>query len=141
MKQVEKKESISSLTNQLDTVFSQYIRLRNADKQGMVQCYTSGKWMHWKKAQAGHFISRRHYSTRWNEVNVQVQSVKENVFNQGNAPVFQRNLIGDYGKQTIDFLFIQRDQPIKLDRMTLRFKIDYYSKMVQDLKLKLGISD
>lgn len=138
-KQVENKETISSLKKELDTVFSLWIRLRNADKDGMVLCYTSGKKMHWEKSQCGHFISRRHINTRWDPMNCQVQSVSENVFNQGNAPEFQRRLVADFGQPAVDKLFILRDSPSKLDRMTLRWKIDYYSAIVVALKSKLNI--
>jgi len=140
-KQAEKKESISTLTKELDTVFSLFIRLRNADKEGNVLCYTSGKKMYWKKSQCGHFISRRKMGTRWNEVNCQVQSVKENVFNQGNAPEFGRRLVADYGQSAVDNLFLLAGQTVKLDRITLRWQIQHYSDRVRELKVKLNITD
>lgn len=140
-KKAEKKETISALTEELDTVFSEFIRLRNADKNGMVTCYTSGKIMYWKRAQCGHFISRRHIGTRFNEINCQVQSVKENVFNQGNAPEFQRRLIVDYGQAAVDHLFLLKGQFVKQDRMTLRWQIQHYSDIVTELKGKLNIQE
>lgn len=138
---VEKKETISSLVEELDNVFSEFIRLRNADKEGMVVCYTSGKRMHWKKAQCGHFISRRKYGTRWNEMNCQVQSVKENIFNQGNSPEFMRRLIKEFGQAAVDQLFIMSGQFNKLDRMTIRWQIQHYGKLVEELKGKLNIQE
>ena len=35
----------------LDAWFSRYIRLLYANKKGMVQCVTSGKWFHWLEIQ------------------------------------------------------------------------------------------
>lgn len=137
----EKKETISSLVDELDRVFSEFIRLRNADKEGMVVCYTSGKKMHWRKAQCGHFISRRHKGTRFNEINCQVQSVKENVFNQGNAPEFGRRLVAEYGQEAVDQLFLLSGQIVKSDRMTLRWQIAHYGKIVEELKAKLNIQE
>lgn len=137
----EKKQSLSSLKKELDTVFSLFIRLRVADSNGMVQCYTSGKLMHYKKSQCGHFISRRHMNTRWDEINCQVQSVRENIFNQGNAPEFQRRLIQQYGQEAVDRLFLLRDSPTKLSRITLSWQIQHYSGMVKDFKSKLNIND
>lgn len=142
---VEKKESVSSLVEELDSVFSLFIRLRKAkvDKSGLVTvtCYTSGKEMAWKKSQCGHFISRRHMSTRFNEINCQVQSVKENMFNQGNAPEFQRRLIEEYGQAEVDKLLLIKGQTVKLDRMTLRWQIQHYGKLVDELKVKLNIQE
>lgn len=138
-KQVEKKESISSLIDELDKVFSEFIRLRNADKEGMVVCYTSGKKMHWRKAQCGHFISRGKYGTRWDEINCQVQSMQQNVLLHGNIAEFGRKLVADYGQIAVNLLFMQRDQSVKLDRMTLRWQIAHYGKIVEELKAKLNI--
>lgn len=134
LKKKEKKETIGQLVKQLDKVFSEYIRLRDADSDGIVTCYTSGKRAHWKKMQAGHFISRRHYGTRWNEINVQVQSVKDNIFNQGNTPEFGRRLVQDYGQSAVDMLFYLRDTPAKLNRLSLKLLIGQYSEMVEQIK-------
>ena len=72
--------TISKLKKKLDVLFSQYIRRRNADHLGRVKCFTCGVEKHWKEQQAGHFQSRSHHSTRWDEVNVQVQCPKCNLF-------------------------------------------------------------
>ena len=72
--------TISKLKKKLDVLFSQYIRRRNADHLGRVKCFTCGVEKHWKEQQAGHFQSRSHHSTRWDEVNVQVQCVKCNMY-------------------------------------------------------------
>ena len=58
-------ESFQNLVQDLDHVFSQYIRCKYADKNGMVECYTSGKKYHWKEIQCGHFIPRANLGTRW----------------------------------------------------------------------------
>ena len=140
-KKAEKKETISSLKKELDTVFSEFIRLRHADKEGMVTCYTSSKKMHWTKAHCGHFISRRHLGTRWDEINCQVQSVKENIFNQGNAPEFGRRLVAGFGQDVVDKLFIKIATTVKLDRTTLRWQINDYTSRVIRLKEKLYNSE
>ena len=77
------KKSVSKLKKELDSWFSKYIRLREANDYGMTQCFTCGKVDYYKKLQNGHFQSRRHHYTRWNEQNCQVQCVKCNMFEQG----------------------------------------------------------
>ena len=67
-----KKLTRTKLVKKLDTIFSQYIRKVNSDNE-ISTCFTCGKQDHWKKLQNGHFQSRRHYSTRWDETNCQVQ--------------------------------------------------------------------
>ena len=53
-----KKLSRSKLIKKLDTIFSKYIRQRDAKKE-IATCFTCGKKAHWKKLQNGHFQSRR----------------------------------------------------------------------------------
>ena len=72
-----KKPTRSKLIKKLDTVFSQYVRLSNADDRGYCTCVTCGKKGQMedrRNNQAGHFISRANYSTRWDERNVKPQS-------------------------------------------------------------------
>jgi hypothetical protein len=75
-----KKLTRSKLIKKLDKVFSLYIRLRFA-KNEIAQCFTCGKKDHYKRLQCGHFQSRKYYSTRWDEINCQVQCAGCNVFN------------------------------------------------------------
>jgi hypothetical protein len=83
MPRTAKKPTRSKLVKKLDVVFSQYIRLSNADKNGYCTCVTCSKKFHWKEIQAGHFMSRKHYSIRWDERNVKPQCVACNVYRAG----------------------------------------------------------
>ena len=83
MPKTAKKPTRSKLVKKLDTVFSQYIRLSNADNNGYCTCVTCNKTFFWKEIQAGHFMSRKHYSIRWDERNVKPQCVACNVYRAG----------------------------------------------------------
>lgn len=139
MKTIKKQKSVAKLVKDLDKIFSVFIRIRNADENGMVTCFTSGKVMHWKKSQAGHFISRRKYPTRWDDINTQVQSVSENVFNQGNAPVFAINLDKKYGPGTSESLVMKSHNKMKLERFTLNYLIGEYNNRVTNIAKEKGI--
>ena len=78
----KKKLTRSKIVKKLDTIFSQYIRLKDSNNE-VSTCFTCGKQDHWKKLQCGHFQSRKHYNTRWNENNCQVQCAGCNVFKYG----------------------------------------------------------
>ena len=43
------KLSRSKIVKKLDAIFSQYIRLKDADHNGDVKCFTCGKVSHYKK--------------------------------------------------------------------------------------------
>lgn len=84
--------SFTQLVEELDMVFSRLIRIKYADSDGMVTCYTSGVKMRWQEAQCGHYISRKHLATRWMEENARVQSPYDNCNLHGNMKVFKERL-------------------------------------------------
>ena len=100
-----------------DRWFSKYIRLRKADDDGYVSCFTCGCTVHWKDAHNGHFMGRGHMNTRYDSTNCQVQCFDCNVAKQGNLKVFAENLDKEYGKGTANRLLVKAKQHCK---MTLR---------------------
>lgn len=77
-KKVKKQFSRSKLIEEADRVFSLYIRGRDAGKP----CCTC--WAAWQENfQAGHFMSRRHYHTRWWKWNAHSQCPKCNLWGSG----------------------------------------------------------
>jgi len=133
------KKTVSKLKKELDKWFSLYIRLREANEYGMVQCFTSGRVYHYKKIHAGHFMSRRHLSTRWCETNVQPQSAADNLFGQGEQFKFGLNLDGKYGEGTAEELQYLARTTLKISRIEYEEKISYYKSLVDKLKKEKGI--
>ena len=131
--------SISKLKKDLDKWFSLYIRLRDADDLGFVKCFTSGRYYHYKSLHAGHFMSRKHLSTRYCEYNVQPQSIKDNLFGQGCQFQFGKNLDLKYGHGTAEDLQIKSKQIEKFSRADYEEKISYYKSAVENLKKEKGI--
>ena len=133
------KKPISKLKKELDKWFSLYIRLREATSQGIAQCFTCGKIDHYKKLQCGHFQSRRHHATRWNESNCQVQCVKCNMFEQGEQWKFGLNINAKYGEGTSKELEFLAKTSIKKMRVEYEEDIRYYKALVNNLKNEKGI--
>lgn len=127
-----KKITRSKIVKKLDTIFSQYIRIRDSENEVSI-CFTCGKEDHWKKLQNGHFQSRRHYSTRWDEVNCQVQCAGCNVFKQGEQFIFGANLDLKFGDGTARKLHIKAQEIIKLSDGELKDMIKYYEKLVKTI--------
>lgn len=128
-----KKKSRKSLIKKLDTVFSQYIRRRFAVNE-VAKCVTCGKEAHWKELQAGHFMSRKHYSTRWEETNVQVQCSGCNVFRYGEQYKFGIYLEQAYEKGTADELQAKSREITKFSDYRLLELIEYYNELLTNLK-------
>ncbi len=124
-------KTISKLKKDLDKVFSLYIRLRNASKDGIVECWTCGKTAHYKKMHAGHFMSRKHHATRWNEENVQVQCPKCNLFGQGEQYTFGKLLDVRIGEG-------KSEELQELSRTTVKYMRFEYEDMIKHYKEKVN---
>ena len=129
----KKKPSRSKLVKKLDAIFSQYIRLREADNKGFVTCFTCGKNSHYKTQQAGHFQSRRHYATRWDERNVQVQCVGCNMFKGGEQFLFAKALDDKYYAGISDELYVTAQTIVKFSNLDIELLITKYQELVKDL--------
>ena len=128
-----KKPSRKTLVDKADKVFSEYIRRRYADGNGVTECFTCGKKDHWKKLQCGHFQSRKHYATRWNEDNCQVQCAGCNVFRYGEQYTFGRNLDIYVRDGLAEELNILSNKIVKYDNHDLMSLIEYYQNKLADL--------
>lgn len=92
------------LVKKLDKIFSEFIRKREADENGITSCVTCGRRDHWKNMDAGHFIGRQHMGTRWDERNVHPQCKRCNGFEGGQQYHYGHFLKIKYGDQIIDEL-------------------------------------
>ena len=134
------KKTISKLKKELDKWFSLYIRLRDATDTGLCQCVTCGKVGHYKSGmQCGHFQSRRHHSTRWNEENCAVQCIGCNCFKQGEQFRFSIYIDAKYGVGTAEYLEGLARITKKFSRIDYEEQIDYYKSIVNKLKKEKGI--
>ena len=83
-----------------------------------------------RNLQNGHFQSRRHYSTRWDETNCQVQCAGCNVFRFGEQFIFSQNLDNKFGEGTARRLHIKAQQTIKFADFELEEMINHYNGLV-----------
>lgn len=124
-----RKASRKTLVAKLDAIFSKYIRRRYA-KDDIAICVTCGKTDHYKSLQAGHFISRKQYATRWDEDNVQVQCVACNVYRYGEQYKFGLYL----GAEKSQELLQKSRQTVKFLDYELQEMIELYKHKVAELK-------
>jgi len=125
---MSKKPTRKTIITKLDNIFSQYIRLRYS-KNEISECVTCGKQDHWKKLQAGHFVSRKHYATRWDEDNVQAQCSGCNVFRYGEQYLFSKYLGVDLSEE----LLMKSRKIQKFTDNELLEMIELYTEKVNNL--------
>ncbi len=127
------------LVKDLDKVFSLFIRMRASDENGYATCFTCGQVKKWKEGDAGHFISRGAYSTRWNETNVQFQDKKCNIFQSGQQYLFSVALNRLHGEGTADALYVMSRQTRKYGVGEIKAMIEIYKDKVERLKRDKGL--
>jgi hypothetical protein len=134
-KKRKKSVSLSDLEKKLDKVFSQYIRLKDADAGGTVECVTCNQLFFWKETDCGHFIKRQHRSVRWDERNVGVQCTRCNHYMGGRQDDFSRYIIKTYGYTIFDELMRLKYQTMKFSRLDIQQKIDEYKEKLESLNV------
>jgi len=100
----KKKKKIKRAKYKVWKVLSAYIRIKYADKDGYVTCYTCGKKMYWKKMQAGHAIPGRANDILYDEEIIRPQCRRCNIMQQGNLHIFAVKIMEEKNKQGIDGL-------------------------------------
>lgn len=128
-----KKTTRKKLIEKLDKVFSIYIRRRFA-KNDIAECFTCGKQDNYKKLQCGHFQSRKHYATRWHELNCQVQCAGCNVFRYGEQYKFAKNLDQTYYIGLAEELHQEAHKTVKYDNIDIEMLITKYQDMIDELE-------
>jgi len=111
------KITIRSLQKKADRIFSLYIRLSKSDKEGYCECITCGKKLPWKGTglmHAGHFVSRHHIPTRYDEMNVHPQCASCNEYHGGEIAIYGARLREIYGDHITDELVLKGNQVAKL---------------------------
>ena len=126
----QKVRSVKTLKRLLDDTFSYYIRLRDKG-----QCYTCRIKKDWKDMDAGHYIKRGHFGTRWNEKNVNCQCRSCNRFQGGKMAIYALKLEKDYGPGILQELEqLKKDGESKpLNSLVLEKQLKYYKKRVDKM--------
>jgi len=122
--------------NELDRVFGAYVRYRDKDKPCI--CCSKHLSVGWVggKYEAGHYISRRHYATRWDEENVNAQKKYCNRWLKGNHAGYRDGLIQRYGEATVIRLEALAKTEAHISTERIREMIVEYKQKLKELKMK-----
>ena len=129
-KRLKTDPSRTKLIKMADSLASKYVRLKNANRAGIVKCFTCSYKTHWKKIQNGHYISRFYKYTRWHEDNMRPQCFGCNIRMSGNSHLFRENLVKEIGEQRV------KDIETK-SKILFKEKDDYIQKKIHFLEEKL----
>lgn len=125
----ESDNEFSELIKCCDGLFSKYIRLKSADKNGNVKCFTCNVVKHWTEMQNGHYIGRANMFLRFDERNCRPQDDYCNCHKHGNLLIFAQNLELEHTGIT-EILYEEAKTIYKYSREELRLmKIDLTRKI------------
>ena len=128
MKKPTKKKTVAQLKKDAWKVFSLWIRTRDS-----FRCITCGKRgdASMRGMHAGHYISRRHNATLFDERNVNAQCMYCNMYDYGNIGVYTLKLQEKYGDGIIKEL-------TEKSKTYHQFSVPELEKFIAELKEKLA---
>lgn len=124
-----------TLKNKCWKIFSEYIRRRDADVDGITSCISCGKIGHWSEFDAGHFIPKS--TGLWCyflDKAVHPQCKKCNLFLQGNQYEYSLALKKRYGEGIIDEIMSYRKEGFKFSKSDYDAMILDYSDRLKKLQ-------
>lgn len=132
-----KEKSLTTLKKELDVVFNAFIRKRDTiyDRgQPYFICISSGKPLPIDQMNAGHFHpAGNNEAIRWDERNVNGQSIHDNLYKHGNPTGYLKGMIKKYGQKVVDDLEIKRHNKSKMAKFEVSLLIQQYKQKLKDL--------
>lgn len=128
-----KEEGLSELIRQADDVYSKWLRMSNADQNGLVTCFTCDALLRWQDAQCGHFVKRGNLFLRFDQRNTRVQDKICNEYKSGNLSEYTRRLEIDHPGIT-SILYEEATIVYKPTREEIRNIIREYATKIKLLK-------
>ena len=120
------------LKAKLDKIFSEYIRKRDT-RNGVFKCISCGCILPYEQADCGHYINRKHMSTRFDEMNCNAQCISCNRFDEGNIQGYRRGLVALYGEQQITLLEAKKHNFRKYSDFEYEVLIKHYKEEIKKL--------
>ncbi len=133
-----KSRTKSLAMKKADRYFSEYIRFRDANSNGMVRCITCDKIVHYSECDAGHFIDRSFKATRYDEQNVNGQCHRCNRFAGGRQYEHGKAIDLKYGDGTADNLLIESRKIFKANQVYYEETATKYKELADEQRRSKG---
>lgn len=127
------------LKAKLDKEFSLFIRLRDCMPNGFFRCISCGQIKPFEQADCGHYFSRTHLSTRFDENNCHAECRHCNRFKADHLEGYRENLIEKIGQQKFILLKAQASRTTKITDFDYEQLIKYYKALNIKLRKEKGV--
>jgi hypothetical protein len=129
----------TELIKVLDKYFSLYIRLRDTMPNGYCRCISCGQIKPFEQMDCGHYFSRRHLSTRFDERNCHAECRACNRVDAEHLDGYRDNLIRKIGENEYNKIKILRSSTKNWLREELLAMIKHYKSEASRLSSLKGI--
>ena len=107
-----------------DRVFSEYVRLLDADERWMCKCVTCGRTMPWTEIQNWHFVTRWALKYRFEKCNCNCQCYTCNCILNWNYQKYTLYMIDKYGREFVEAMLS--------DKTIIEIKQYEYEEMIKN---------
>lgn len=128
-----------NLVKKLDRIFALYIRLRDVMPSGYGKCISCGRIKAFSELDCGHFFSRTHMSTRFDEDNCHAECKFCNRISSEHLIGYRDNLLHKIGQSRLDRLNVLAHSSKHWMDFELEEMIEHYKKEVKRLSADKGI--
>lgn len=129
------KSTRSKKVERLDIVFSKFIRRRDCSFT-FGRCISCGKIIKFEDCDCGHYVNRKHMSTRFDEHNCNAQCRSCNRFDEGNIQGYRKGLIAKYGEKIAESLEIKKFNTCNLSEVEIDLLFVHYKKKLKEIEQK-----
>lgn len=136
---LNRSKNMTSAKKTCDQWFSKYIRIRDANHNGLCKCITCDTVKHWKEMDAGHFQSRRYMATRYEEKNCHAQCQRCNQYGAGEQYLHGQAINLLYGKGTAENIVMKSNFIQKMTKNELMELARYYQQETLQLAKEKSI--
>jgi hypothetical protein len=128
----ESEDSFPDLIDMLDAVFSKFIRLSAADKDGFANCFICDSRHRWQDMDNAHFVSRGNKFLRYDTRNCKACCRTCNQYLDGNITLYAKRL-NEANIGVTEVLLEESHLVYKFSRHELENLIDEYRTKVNNL--------
>jgi len=126
-------KSLPGLKKQAWKLLSEYVRRKDADEGGTVECFTCRALSYWKEVDCGHFVPGRSGSVLLDERICRPQCKRCNIFLRGNYHAYTLRMIDEVGREKVEEYLALKNQVKKWSRSDLEMFIKEYKAKVEGL--------
>ena len=134
-----KKKRKPNLVKKLDKVFAIYIRLRDTMPSGYCRCISCGRIKPYAEVDCGHFHSRIHMATRFDEDNCHGECHYCNRMSADHLIGYEKNLVKKIGQNKVNLLNVKAHSTKHWLDSKLEAMIEYYTREAKKLSSLKGI--